>query len=179
MKNVSPAPFNLFSTFSQLSISDSWKTAITSSLFWGQKFRDKRNRLGDYSHVRNMDAWNTNKEHYAAQLYFSQSVLLLRHSVHLFSFHVTKKREEFRLNLFSYTDPPAAMGSPCRCLNKTSFFSYIHSGQCFSIRLVQHILFCFTSWWLCTASIPEWTYPRASGYSKALIQTHVCLQTAC
>lgn len=47
-------------------------------------------------------------------------------------------------------------------LNKTSyFFSSDHSGQCFSIRLVQHILFCFTSWWL---SILAWTRPRACSY---------------
>lgn len=103
-------------------------TAVENSCFRGQKFMDKRDRSGDYHHVRNTGAQNTNKEHYVAQLYFSHSVhVCVRASVSLtlsspLVFYITTRR--VKLSLFSLHIPPPLLpqDSPFSCLMKHLFF---------------------------------------------------------
>lgn len=67
-----------------------------------------------------------------------------------------------------------------RWVETPNFLSYRSGGQCVSIRLVQHILFCVTSWWRCRLLCP-WVNPdpRAAGYTLTLIHTQRGLTTVC
>lgn len=107
---------------------------MENSCHRGQKFRDKRDHSGDYQHVRNTDAQNTNKEHYVALPYF-------RGGEHV------RARESACLSQPLQTFSHRVVGFPLfSCLMKhLSFLSpcSFHSGPCFSIRLVHSVLFHF------------------------------------
>lgn len=98
-------------------------TAVKNSCFRGQKFTDKRDRSRDYPHVRNTDAWSTNKEHYAVQLCFSRSV----HVCVRASNSLTLSSPLFSITTLSSvcclcTYPLLPKDSPFSCLMKHLFF---------------------------------------------------------
>lgn len=110
---------------------------METSCLWGQKFRDKRDHSGDYQHVRNTDAQNTNKEHYVALPYF-------RGSEHVWaSDSLSQPLDTFSWLCFFL--PVCRWIPPLSCLMKhLSFWSpRFHSGPCCSIRWVHSVLFHF------------------------------------